>query len=78
MDSLSLTILVAAAATLVGTSFAYRKRHDSKPFPPGPPEKSLLGGNAVDMPRAHLWLRFTDWAKKYGMQYDRIRRCKRC
>ncbi|KAL5639705.1 hypothetical protein ACGC1H_006332 [Rhizoctonia solani] len=66
--SVSLSTAVVAAGTLVGAWAlvdTLKKRHQLS-FPPGPPEKSWIGGNAPDIPRSHLWLRFTEWAKQYG------------
>ncbi|EUC61288.1 cytochrome P450 family protein [Rhizoctonia solani AG-3 Rhs1AP] len=44
----------------------YRRRQLDLPLPPGPPRKSWWGGNALDMPRTHPWVKFTEWAKTYG------------
>ncbi|EUC61305.1 cytochrome P450 family protein [Rhizoctonia solani AG-3 Rhs1AP] len=66
--SVSLSTALVATGTLIGAWAlvdTLKKRHQL-PFPPGPPEKSWIGGNALDMPRSHLWLRFTEWAKQYG------------
>ncbi|CEL54881.1 O-methylsterigmatocystin oxidoreductase OS=Aspergillus parasiticus GN=ordA PE=3 SV=1 [Rhizoctonia solani AG-1 IB] len=58
------------SATLAGTwivAHVYRRhRRLELPLPPGPPEKSWFGGNALDMPRTHPWIKFTEWAKTYG------------
>ncbi|CAE6421570.1 unnamed protein product [Rhizoctonia solani] len=71
LDPLScLGAIATIFATLVGTwvvTCVYRRhRRLGLPFPPGPPEKSWLGGNALDMPRTHPWIKFTEWAKTYG------------
>ncbi|ELU38334.1 cytochrome P450 [Rhizoctonia solani AG-1 IA] len=63
-----LAIGFAAVAALIGTWAlvdTYKKSRQL-PLPPGPPEKSWISGNALDMPQSHLWLKFTDWAKRYG------------
>lgn len=71
--STGLPAIALAIATLAGTWAivdAY-KRSQQRPLPPGPPEKSRIGGNMVDMPRSHQWLRFTEWAKQYGTPQTR-------
>ena len=35
------------------------------PYPPGPKPLPLLG-NLLDVPSSYYWLRYSDWAKKYG------------
>ncbi|CUA68608.1 O-methylsterigmatocystin oxidoreductase [Rhizoctonia solani] len=66
--SVSLSTAVLAAGTLIGAWALVDALKNSRrlPFPPGPAEKSWISGNAQDMPQSHLWLRFTEWAKKYG------------
>jgi len=43
-------------------------KHNLKrlPYPPGP-KRSPIIGNLHDMPTSHPWLKFTAWAKQYGM-----------
>jgi hypothetical protein len=66
----SLGTVSTISATLAGTwivAHLYRRhRRLELPLPPGPPEKSWFGGNALDMPRTHPWIKFTEWAKTYG------------
>ncbi|KAB5588223.1 Cytochrome P450 family protein [Ceratobasidium theobromae] len=63
-------VLAATVALLAGTwlvARVYKNRQRLQlPFPPGPPEKSWLGGNAEDMPRMYPWVKFAEWAKQYG------------
>ncbi|CAE6452460.1 unnamed protein product [Rhizoctonia solani] len=60
------TVFAILAGTWVVTRVCRRHRQRDLPLPPGPPEKSWLGGNALDMPRTHPWVKFTEWAKTYG------------
>ncbi|KAF8635472.1 hypothetical protein AX15_000445 [Amanita polypyramis BW_CC] len=41
------------------------KRRPSAPLPPGPKKLPLLG-NLLDMPTELEWLKFTEWANRYG------------
>lgn len=36
------------------------------PYPPGPPEKSIIAGNMSDLPSSFAWLTYIEWGKKYG------------
>lgn len=36
------------------------------PYPPGPPEKSMVSGNLNDLPTTFAWRTYTEWGKKYG------------
>ncbi|KAF9475162.1 cytochrome P450 [Pholiota conissans] len=36
------------------------------PYPPGPPPRDFISGNARDLPSDHLWITLTAWAQKYG------------
>ncbi|KAF8171853.1 cytochrome P450 [Pholiota molesta] len=36
------------------------------PYPPGPPERSIIIGNAADMPASKSWLTYIELGKKYG------------
>ncbi|CAE6452246.1 unnamed protein product [Rhizoctonia solani] len=66
--SISYSTVGVAVAALAGTwALAHTyKKSQQLPLPPGPPEKSWISGNASDMPQSHLWLQFTEWAKRYG------------
>lgn len=35
-------------------------------LPPGPPRLPFIG-NALDMPKSHLWEKAAEWKKEYGM-----------
>ena len=65
------------AFILVGISvfFAYRYIRDARrlPTPPGPKGLPVLG-NALQMPREHSWLAFTEWANVYGQSSFALRR----
>lgn len=64
----STSTVTAAIAVLVGiwAVTIVRSRRKRLPLSPGPPPKSWLAGNAEDMPRTHVWFKFTEWAQKYG------------
>jgi hypothetical protein len=64
----SLSALAAMVAAFAGTWAIVNiyKRHRQLPLPPGPPEKSWWAGNAEDIPQKFTWVKFTEWAKKYG------------
>ncbi|KAF9475163.1 cytochrome P450 [Pholiota conissans] len=36
------------------------------PYPPGPPSRDFISGNARDLASGHLWFTLTAWAQKYG------------
>ncbi|KAJ1301075.1 hypothetical protein OPQ81_003493 [Rhizoctonia solani] len=36
------------------------------PLPPGPPEVSWLKGNSAEIPWKFVWLKYTEWNRKYG------------
>lgn len=59
--------VAATIALLVGIwAIAAPARRRRLPLPPGPPAKSWFSGNAADIPRVYVWLKFTEWARKYG------------
>ncbi|EUC61304.1 cytochrome P450 family protein [Rhizoctonia solani AG-3 Rhs1AP] len=61
-------VIVVATAALAGAwalVSTYRRQH-RLPLPPGPPEKSWLAGNAEDILALFQWVKFTEWANKYG------------
>ncbi|CAE7105448.1 unnamed protein product [Rhizoctonia solani] len=61
-------VFVLAAAALAGAwaiTASYRRRRQL-PLPPGPPAKSWLAGNAEDIPALFQWIKFAEWANKYG------------
>lgn len=37
------------------------------PYPPGPPERSIITGNAADIPASKSWLTYVELGKKYGL-----------
>ncbi|CAE6444152.1 unnamed protein product [Rhizoctonia solani] len=58
----------AVVVALVGGWAATRmyKRQSQLSLPPGPPETSWLKGNGEEIPRTFVWLKYTEWNKKYG------------
>lgn len=72
----SVVILAAAALIAGGWSVAelYMRQRRRLPLPPGPPKKSWLTGNAEDMPKTHIWFKFTEWAKEYGKNISMVLR----
>lgn len=41
----------------------------STPLPPGPKGLPLIG-NVLDMPKAHEWFTFSNWARRWGRWFD--------
>jgi hypothetical protein len=61
------TCAAVAIALVGGWGIAHvYKRQRQAPLPPGPPEKSWLKGNGDEIPRTFVWLKYTEWCKKYG------------
>ncbi|CAE6424542.1 unnamed protein product [Rhizoctonia solani] len=61
--------LCAALAIALGGGWAITriyKKQRQLPLPPGPPEKSWLKGNGEEIPRTFVWLKYTEWNRKYG------------
>ncbi|KAJ7154753.1 putative monooxygenase [Mycena filopes] len=56
-----LTVAAAATAFLLYKVFSARPHN----FPPGPRRLPVIG-SALQMPRTHPWLTFSEWAKTYG------------
>ncbi|EUC61286.1 cytochrome P450 family protein [Rhizoctonia solani AG-3 Rhs1AP] len=58
----------AVAVALVGGWMVtrLRRRQHQLPLPPGPPETSWLKGNGEEIPRTFVWLKYTEWNRKYG------------
>ena len=52
----------------VGLALLLLKRQFSKRYnlPPGPKPLPLIG-NMHQVPKTHPWLKYTEWAKQYGM-----------
>ena len=48
-----------------GLTKIQRRKHGHGALPPGPPGLPFLG-NALQIPLAHSWLAFTEWAQQYG------------
>lgn len=69
---MGITILTLLSWTCTGALFIWiftRGRHrlaSRPPYPPGPPARGLLSGNAGDLVLKFPWLAYTEWAKKYG------------
>ncbi|KAF8140924.1 cytochrome P450 [Mycena galopus ATCC 62051] len=60
-------VVSALAVSVAILPVLYRKLASGNPapFPPGPKGLPILG-NALDMPRSHPWITFSDWREKYG------------
>ncbi|EJD42045.1 cytochrome P450 [Auricularia subglabra TFB-10046 SS5] len=65
---LSTPLAAAAGLVLVVALYEYRRASRRKtPFPPGPPETSLILGNVSDIPRPPAqWKAYHELSKKYG------------
>ena len=46
----------------------YQECRLTRSMPPGPPGLPVLG-NVLAMPKTCLWLRLTEWSKKYGASF---------
>lgn len=63
-----LTLLDITASVILGVAvlfFWFLCRRSLAPLPPGPKKLPLIG-NLLDMPTEREWLKFTEWANKYG------------
>lgn len=58
-------VLVVLGCLSVLALVRHRRRVKSLPYPPGPAPTWLLG-NIKDIPSSSPWLRFSEWAIKYG------------
>ncbi|KAF8964419.1 cytochrome P450 [Flammula alnicola] len=67
--SLSFTALPLASAVIIlywSLLRLWRSPLRDLPYPPGPPPKDLISGNARDISSGKLWLTYTEWGKTYG------------
>ena len=55
--------LLFVCITLLVLKRQFSKRYN---FPPGPKPLPLIG-NTHQVPKSHPWLKYTEWAKQYGM-----------
>jgi len=62
---MSLIIVVAPLIALGVVSTLYKWRRPSRPYPPGPKGKPLIG-NLLDVPKDYSWLTFSEFGKQYG------------
>ena len=56
------SLAAAVLATILRFLFI---RSFSRPYPPGPAPRPIVG-NLFDMPRDYWWLTFAKWSKQYG------------
>lgn len=42
-----------------------RSKRSKRMLPPGPSRFPIVG-NALQIPKIHTWLKYTEWAKTYG------------
>ena len=62
------TLLLSLLAIFLLTKIV-RSALQSRFLPPGPRRYPLVG-NALQLPRSHLWRRFTEWGEQYGTDSD--------
>ena len=62
---LELLFCLSFLFALYGLTQIQQRRRKHGALPPGPRGLPLLG-NALQIPRAHSWLAFTEWAQTYG------------
>ncbi|KAI0031951.1 cytochrome P450 [Vararia minispora EC-137] len=59
---------ILLAATVAASALAlhgYFSRRSSLPLPPGPRRLPIIG-NLLDIPKVYPWIKYSEWAKKYG------------
>ena len=65
-----ITLLDAlAVATLIALAISFNHRHQRSqlPYPPGPRGFPIIG-HFLTFPKNFVWLAFTEWGQKYGME----------
>lgn len=63
----ALILLTCTSAALAWVVYKLLRQNVSRPpYPPGPPIKGLLSGNASDLLLKYPWLAYTEWGRKYG------------
>lgn len=80
LSDLTVAVLLALlplTSVLFALYSSYAKWHES-PFrqtrlPPGPPPSGLLLGSQRDVPSSQAWVKYAEWAKKYGKLYSHSR-----
>jgi hypothetical protein len=65
MQDLTILTLIASALSSYAI-FAAATRRKGKHLPPGPPGWPIIG-NLLDMPSERSWIKFNEWAKRYGI-----------
>ncbi|KAF9480950.1 cytochrome P450 [Pholiota conissans] len=68
--SSSLTFTVCGAAIFFLSWLASKALSSparNLPYPPGPPPKDFISGNARELSESKLWFPMADWAAKYGI-----------
>ena len=63
-----MALSVPTALIVVGLVLLVLRRQFSKcyNFPPGPKPLPFIG-NLHQVPKTHPWLKYTEWAKQYGI-----------
>lgn len=67
--ALSVYSVVFAACVVFVLNVVIKTQLQRRKMPPGPPGIPLLG-NALQLPSAFPWLKFTEWSKQYGPIYS--------
>jgi hypothetical protein len=62
-----LDALAAATFVALATSFYYQRQRTRLPYPPGPRGFPIIG-HFLTFPKRFVWLTFTEWGQKYGME----------
>ena len=59
------SLILLAALAVVTAAYIYARNPRKLPTPPGPRGLPIIG-NALQLPREHPWLAFSEWSQTYG------------